>query len=272
MVVQSSRTTRCPACGGEVHAIAGRCKHCKHDLVQFRAQQALAAQAPQVQQVQQPQPQARAPRPVPVNGTPPVGVAPTQRPPAMHQAPYPVAAPRRRWPLWVGGAALFLLGLSAGVMIERWRTPDAEAAATSEVSPAASSPRLVPDSIPTDPILPDPSPAPPPNTTPAPPSGGVNDVTAFIERFGTLFCDKAIECGLFESSNRGLCEAAVAQSRDPNASAKLARGDCTFNASAASRCLATIENASCDPSIGADQMATLLATSMLECERAYSCR
>ena len=175
-------------------------------------------------------------------------------------------APRRRWPIWVGGAALFLLGLSAGVMIERWRAPDAEAA-VSQAAPDRDSPALTPDPIPTDPLIPPDITPPPP-----PPASGTNDVTAFIERFGALFCDKAIECGLFEDSSRGLCEAAVAQSRDPDASAKLARGDCSFNPSAASRCLATIEHASCDPTAGADQMATLLATSMLECERAYSCR
>lgn len=178
--------------------------------------------------------------------------------------------PRRRWPIWVGGAALFLLGLSAGVLIERSRAPARAEAAVSRAEPSSPSP--APESIPTNPLMPRAAPAPAPAPTPAPAPGGAADVTAFIERFGSLFCDKAIECGLFDAPNRGLCESLVAQSRDPDARDKLARGDCAYNASAARRCLASIENASCDPGAGADQMASLLATSMYECERAYSCR
>lgn len=35
----------CPACGGPVHAIAGRCKHCKADLLAWREQATQAARA-----------------------------------------------------------------------------------------------------------------------------------------------------------------------------------------------------------------------------------
>jgi hypothetical protein len=36
----------CPACGGQVHPIAGRCKHCKADLNRLRASGGAAARAP----------------------------------------------------------------------------------------------------------------------------------------------------------------------------------------------------------------------------------
>jgi len=33
----------CPLCGGLIHPVAGRCKHCKEDLSQFRAGRPQAA-------------------------------------------------------------------------------------------------------------------------------------------------------------------------------------------------------------------------------------
>src|SRR5690242_18239476 len=38
----------CPACGGQVHPIAGRCKHCRADLNRLRAGGGAAARAPAV--------------------------------------------------------------------------------------------------------------------------------------------------------------------------------------------------------------------------------
>src|SRR5215207_126382 len=35
----------CPLCGGLIHPVAGRCKHCKEDLTQFRAGRPQAAAA-----------------------------------------------------------------------------------------------------------------------------------------------------------------------------------------------------------------------------------
>ncbi|MBZ0235260.1 MAG: prepilin peptidase, partial [Deltaproteobacteria bacterium] len=35
--------TACPACGGQIHPIAGRCKHCKADLTRLRNGAAPAA-------------------------------------------------------------------------------------------------------------------------------------------------------------------------------------------------------------------------------------
>jgi hypothetical protein len=49
----------CPVCGGKIHPIAGRCKHCKSDLVSLRAAQAIPT--PVVAQASAPQPQPYAP-------------------------------------------------------------------------------------------------------------------------------------------------------------------------------------------------------------------
>jgi hypothetical protein len=38
----------CPVCGGKIHPIAGRCKHCKSDLVALRAAQAVPAAVPAI--------------------------------------------------------------------------------------------------------------------------------------------------------------------------------------------------------------------------------
>ena len=62
----------CPVCGGLIHPIAGRCKHCKTDLSAFRAQRPqAAAQLPALAQRPEPAlpiPQQHASIPQQVNG------------------------------------------------------------------------------------------------------------------------------------------------------------------------------------------------------------
>ncbi|CAN5728136.1 hypothetical protein BH11MYX2_BH11MYX2_07340 [soil metagenome] len=78
----------CPACGTLIHPVAGRCKHCKQDLAQFRASRPAANAALP----------ALAPRATPVAGTPAVVAAEPSAPAAVivpdHVAPAGINAPR----------------------------------------------------------------------------------------------------------------------------------------------------------------------------------
>ena len=73
----------CPSCGAEVHRVAGRCRHCKVDLVALRTAQAEPTAAPRV-------------------------VVKTPRP--------------RSTTLWAL-AVVLLVSLGLGVAIERWAHP-----------------------------------------------------------------------------------------------------------------------------------------------------
>jgi hypothetical protein len=61
----------CPVCGGLIHPVAGRCKHCKQDLSQYRAgRPAAAATLPALQQAGKSGP---VPQPIPNTPTGPSG-------------------------------------------------------------------------------------------------------------------------------------------------------------------------------------------------------
>jgi hypothetical protein len=212
-----TKTTWCPVCRGEIHAIAGRCKHCKADLVELRERAARAARAHamgavvppprppmpaapvqpapvqaatvqaatvQAATVQVTPPTAAAPPPAmevatpatststwvdaappTISGTPPMGtpeVAPSP-PPALAepwQQMYAEAGPpgrsswSRRWPLVVSAVALLAIGISIGMLAERWRHGRNEGE-DGRVKSAATRPHQVPDHMPL-PLLPGP--------------------------------------------------------------------------------------------------------------------
>jgi hypothetical protein len=115
----------CPQCGGLIHPIAGKCKHCKADLTAFRsARPAANTPLPALNHA-----------PAPVNGQPPH--APIAHAVAMPPAPYdagrPVLPPRpsahaataepagsawRSWPVLV--IVLAMLAIVAAVVLMMW--------------------------------------------------------------------------------------------------------------------------------------------------------
>jgi hypothetical protein len=130
----------CPLCGGLIHPVAGRCKHCKEDLTQFRAgrPQAAAALPPLNGAGSQPVPvPAPAPQvspwapPTHANGAAaaPVPVAvPTAREgsqPILPQRPtgrsMAVASPTtslwRSWPMIVIGVAVLAIVTAVVIMV-----------------------------------------------------------------------------------------------------------------------------------------------------------
>jgi hypothetical protein len=209
-----SKITSCPICRGEIHAIAGRCKHCKADLVELRERAARAARAQALgatvppprgfgffpsppRTSTQPLPSAPPPGMAPepdVSGMPAGGeqtLADVSAPPEVPHEHVPVypppdyaprafapppdgtppfgigfAGPRarrvsswsRRWPLVVSAVALLAIGISIGVLAERWRQGQARGGDGSRRHTQLSrSPVMIPDHMP-QPLLPAPSP------------------------------------------------------------------------------------------------------------------
>jgi hypothetical protein len=202
-----TKNTSCPICRGEIHAIAGRCKHCKSDLVDLRERASRIARAQAMGATVPPAPYPLAPPgPGPRPATippPPHGPFPPREGPITLQfaavepdhtstlvdhpaepapfAPDPPPSrlpthggapsfglgfagarpPRgstwsRRWPFVVSAVALLAIGISIGVLAERWRR-DADGRVQGPVrqSRVTRSPVMVPDHMP-QPLIPGP--------------------------------------------------------------------------------------------------------------------
>ncbi len=214
----------------------------------------------------------------PASGTPPYGFGLAHRGRA--------SAWSRRWPLLVSAVALLAIGISIGVLAERWRQEGAAAARRgqrhSEVSrtptmipdrmpqplmPGRSGPRDVPAPVP-EPVpdrvpdaVPDPDPAPDavPDRVPDPsnpgsrfsqppsaPGGGAGAFRTFTTALTESLCGKLSQCGLIDSATQSMCRA-FAQELDPDDAAdKVARGECSFNQRAADACLRAVADLRCD--------------------------
>lgn len=211
-----TKITSCPICRGEIHAIAGRCKHCKADLVELRERAARTARAQAIGATVPPPrgfgffpspPPARSiTQPLPSLAVPPAAIEPEIEPPTADafdrtladsapptvelpppqiapapaaRAPHPFAPvppdgtppfglgfagvrPRRastwsrRWPVLVSAVALLAIGISIGVLAERWRQGQTRGEAR-RASPVSRSPAMVPDHMP-QPLVPGPTP------------------------------------------------------------------------------------------------------------------
>jgi hypothetical protein len=81
----SDTRTPCPACGGLIHPVAGRCKHCKHDLSAERSvRPAAAAALPALARAATPVPApAPAPPPLPYQAATIVSPSPVPLPPTL---------------------------------------------------------------------------------------------------------------------------------------------------------------------------------------------
>ena len=194
----------CPVCGGKIHPIAGRCKHCKSDLVSLRTAQAIptavtavastptyaapAAHAPYapvapitgaaVQSAPIPQAQGTLPASGPLNAAAfaPVGVAAMAMPTSLPLAPtYAQAVPTagvvvrgspwsRRWPIVVVVLAAAAIVVSIVLLV----MPESASAG----SRMRGAPPPTPDHMNTNPIPQGPDPwgmAPPAQPAPSDP-------------------------------------------------------------------------------------------------------
>jgi hypothetical protein len=238
--------TACPVCGGPIHPIAGKCKHCKTDLVKLRKQQMQAAGTPAPQR--HPYGGATQARPatapvVPINGSAsgPLaahGAAPSPviiSAPVAAADPYQMSVPpvrrgawSRSWPIVV--AVIAAAAIVVSVILLLTADPEHKGSSQKVVPPPA------PDRMNTDPLQPsDPwqgaqpgsgnvAPSPPPNL-PSPPGGpGAPSVPAPMtpppaptaaavpppEKWSTAIfeaaCTRMSTCGVLDSSARRICD------------------------------------------------------------------
>jgi len=207
----------CPLCGGLVHPVAGRCKHCKGDLTTFRAGR----------------PQAATPLPALLGGPAP-GTNGHSAAPAMtvREESAPILPPRtsahdmpaqrdhstwRRWPVIV----MVIAGLAiVGAVVAMFWLPPSSGGGEHTLKPPPAPERM--DLNPIPPPSADPQPAPPaandpwgaPHAqatpqqrhAPAPPdltdpfsdpsgalAGGGN--LDFLSLYGRHLCDRLAKCG-----------------------------------------------------------------------------
>ncbi len=279
---------QCPVCGGAIHPIAGRCKHCKTDLVKLaehtsRADRASRMAAPAAMpEGHVTVPQAAPTAPTQVAGSAPAP-APTSIPPAptLATAPAPGSAWARRWPYAVGGIALIAIGISVGILVKQ---PADDGAPNRTES--GRSPHMIPDHMqqPSPPIGQAPSfpgphgslppgmpgmpgaPSSPPSSTGAAPSAGT-----FTVALTNAVCAKLTDCGQMDDFSVLLCHELAAQLEDPDAEARVRRGECRYDAAAAATCLDTIGNLDCSAQT-TDVMSLMGQTSsLLECTSVYVC-
>ncbi len=271
----------CPVCGGAIHPIAGKCKHCKADLVRLRGRVApappavlAAAFAPRLDGTPPPfapagpgvvpAPAAVA-RPHPLIGSgPPQAPAAAAALPTLHELP-PLPVTRTRWPLVVAllaGVAIvvcvvLLLGdnnSSAAGGVKKRAAPAPDRMDTSPAPPAArpplsrdpfSGPQGAAPDLPPDPRPPpgaDPFQLPPPLTAP---SGGA--APSPDEFYGAAFaagCRRLAQCPGFEDLEQ-LCALTSLLPAGDDYAAKIRGGQCTYDEHAAQRCLSDLASMPC---------------------------
>lgn len=277
----------CPACGGPVHPIAGRCKHCKTDLNRVREQQAQAMRAAGMGA---PPPAAMAYAPVAPAHPSTAGSGPTAAPHAAERAPtappaqspyaqgYGTAMPSpwsRRWPLLVGGIAVVVIAVSL-IILFRGKSD----ASTSAAPGTSRTPRPVPDEMnqqgPLGQNLPLPPKIDPDDPTPtdpfgAPPSQGQRtaptDKASFTVAMFETVCRKADSCGM------KMFQPICAQIGPMSRSIPPDGGRCTVDQVAVDACFAALDRIPCDtlPSGGDIAALLTLTNGIFQCHTAVTC-
>jgi hypothetical protein len=264
-------TTSCPACGGPLHPIAGRCKHCRTDLVAMR--DAWRQRARRVAPVGWPGVDGSAPAVAASPAAIPAAPSPLG---AIHSAP-PHHAERgfiaRRWPLLVTLVALTAIAVSLGVLVG----DDRPAAAATPLRGPGAAPGLLPDPMPSQ-VMPAPSPRPAPGPGPSAPRGAspsgpdATSPQAFAAALTATVCRKLGECGVVDASVQMMCELVATQLGDADPDAATG-GQCRFDRAAADACLGAVGQLDCSAGGGADLAGWLVAANQLaECTRAYRCQ
>ena len=263
----------CPACGGQVHPIAGRCKHCKADLARLRAGGAPARAQPAV-------------KPVLValgggNGHAVNGAATHTAPlatPAVMVAPPGEAsdAPRAgwssRWPLVVAAIAVIAIVASVALLlfgsgngkkkdsgVRRHDGPAPELMPTDPLAPRVTPPAPPPNGaaphangITPDPRQPDPIPG-----APAPvPSNGPRTASDFFTTAVDVACRRLTSC----SADDQIAEyCATARQTLPQLGQTMDQMCPDYDSAAAAECLDAVSRFPCpsgtvDPSAMGDTL------------------
>jgi hypothetical protein len=272
--------TACPVCGGAIHPVAGRCKHCRADLVKLRAQYAAGHAGSGA---------LPAPPPFPV---------PTA--PVMLGAP-PSRTWWRRWPLVVTivAAAAILVCVALLMTGESRSEPRLRRSAVPPMDRMDTDPlpeRLdrtdpwkrsdpgVDRPVDPDPAQPPPrdpdSPWPPPDTpdtpTPDPSQTGAGGPRAdeFFAALTRTACRRLTSCGIGSLGGAAItdaCEQIGASALDVDLAARLRSGQCRYDDALAASCLRAIEQAPCSAqTMDFDELARQWM-SMADCGGALRC-
>lgn len=291
----------CPACGGPVHPIASRCKHCKADLLTMREQAARAARA---ERMGAPVPG----QPAPLQNGPALRQTHKASPPPMaarrDQTPAPTPAPTttraasprpltpapvvvyaqpsawsRRWPIAVSAVAIAAIAVSLVLLL---RDGDGENDGTPErIRSGSQSPRNIPDDMPAPnmggPGQPqgkfDPQPFPGGQGAPAPRKWSTApDASMFVVAMIETGCAKLQDCGIRDAFTGLACQEASKSAADADLDRKVQSGECHYDRVAADACLSAIGRMSCDLSGGDFDQMLSQATSLLDCSSAFVCR
>ena len=266
----------CPVCGGAIHPIAGRCKHCKTDLVAMRGGgdlsppialpalggAAVAAAPPLLMMPAAPEASPFAPAPMAALPIPAQAVAAPPMPGPMPRASGQHASTwSRRWPILVVGIAAVAIVVSIVLLVLPDKTASAARKRRGAPPPA---PEL---DMNREPATPDPwgsapsitppgpgqgtQPGTPPGGTgqidppvPPPAPGGGGTVTTpttadqFARALGETLCDRITTCVGGSAPTSTTCRQGM-DLFDP-------RQDCArFDQAKASRCLSTLSSFSC---------------------------
>jgi hypothetical protein len=301
--------TACPVCGGSIHPIAGKCKHCKSDLVKLRRHQQAATGTPPPARLPygapaRPPTAPAVPVPAPMNGShsAPVAAAPVIisapvaaiDPFALSDPPPPRGAWSRSWPIVVAVIAAGAIVVSVILLLTGGNGRD------HKLDHVVQSP--APDHMDTNPDLPsdpwqganpgsggasgntmpapvDPSqgvpvPPPPPSApTPGQPISAPPPEQLTAAMFQAL-CARFTTCGVLDASGKSQCEefAKMIQASNPDIKDQIASGQCTYDRDKASACLTALSELPCDKGQGADigQISQLLG-SVSDCSDALAC-
>ncbi len=250
----------CQVCGGSIHPLAGRCKHCKADLSKQRDAEARARRAaaatpvPTTTPASSPQP-AKAP-------TPRASSQPAPMPGGYHHQP--AVGWRRRWPIAVAAVALVAISFSAGMLIERSRGGD-KTKSDSDVENSADTPDA------TNPKLGGPG----GKKNSSQPQASLPTTAPAAEKFqGVVIatvCSRLHSCGMLNAFSKQMCEEMAAKASDPKAASKIQSGKCSYNKSAASACLASIKQLKCDMKSSNVMDWVDSAGKLVDCTSAYRC-
>lgn len=141
---------------------------------------------------------------------------------------------RRRWPTIVGAVALVAISFSAGMLVERSRHEDPSSDKAMESQ--GETPKLGGADGNKNNAQPQASLGP--STVPA--------ASAFQGVVISTVCRRLHSCGMLNDFSKQMCEEMAAKASDPTASARVQSGQCTYDKTAATACLASIKQLKCD--------------------------
>ena len=112
-----------------------------------------------------------------------------------------------------------------------------------------------------------------PGSDPHAGAGDAGRFRTFATSLTDSLCKKLSECGIIDGSTRSMCQVVAGQMNPDDAAERVARGECSFDQSAADACLRAVASLRCDTQSGGDMMAWLMESQRVgQCARAYVCQ